>query len=58
MYCVRRLVIVSLDNDEKEVRDYKVDEFDSNRAAERIIVFLRKKPSELRGLEEKNGASK
>ena len=51
-------VIVSLDNDEKEVRDYKVDELRFKPRRRKNNRVSREEMKELRGLEEKNGASK
>ena len=51
-------VIVSLDNDEKEVRDYKVDELRFKPRRRKNNRVSKEEMKELRGLEEKNGASK
>ena len=51
-------VIVSLDNDEKEVRDYKVDELRLKPRRRKNNRVSKEEMKELRGLEEKNGASK
>ncbi len=51
-------VIVSLDNDEKEVRDYKVDELRFKPRRRKNNRVSKEEIKELRGLEEKNGASK
>ena len=51
-------VIVSLDNDEKEVRDYKVDELRFKPRRRKNNRVSEEEMKELRGLEEKNGASK
>ncbi len=51
-------VIVSLDNDEKEVRDYKVDELRFEPRRRKNNRVSKEEMKELRGLEEKNGASK
>lgn len=51
-------VIVSLDNDEKEVRDYKVDELRFKPHRRKNNRVSKEEMKELRGLEEKNGASK
>ena len=51
-------VIVSLDNDEKEVRDYKVDELRFKPRRRKSTRVSQEEMKELRGLEEKNGASK
>lgn len=51
-------VIVSLDNDEKEVRDYKVDELRFKPRHRKNNRVSKEEMKELRGLEEKNGASK
>ena len=51
-------VIVSLDNDEKEVRDYKVDELQFKPRRRKNNRVSKEEMKELRGLEEKNGASK
>ena len=51
-------VIVSLDNDEKEVRDYKVDELRFKPRRRKNNRVSKEEMEELRGLEEKNGASK
>ena len=51
-------VIVSLDNDEKEVRDYKVDELRFKPSRRKNNRVSKEEMKELRGLEEKNGASK
>ena len=51
-------VIVSLDNDEKEVRDYKVDELRFKPRRRKNNCVSKEEMKELRGLEEKNGASK
>ena len=50
-------VIVSLDNDEKEVRDYKVDELRFKPRRRKNNRVSKEEIKELRGLEEKNGAS-
>ena len=51
-------VIVSLDNDEKEVHDYKVDELRFKPRRRKNNRVSKEEMKELRGLEEKNGASK
>ncbi len=51
-------VIVSLDNDEKEVRDYKVEELRFKPRRRKNNRVSKEEMKELRGLEEKNGASK
>ena len=51
-------VIVLLDNDEKEVRDYKVDELRFKPRRRKNNRVSKEEMKELRGLEEKNGASK
>ena len=51
-------VIVSLDNDEKEVRDYKVDELRFKPRRRKNNRVSKEEMKELRVLEEKNGASK
>ena len=51
-------VIVSLDNDEKEVRDYKLDELRFKPRRRKNNRGSKEEMKELRGLEEKNGASK
>ena len=51
-------VIVTLDNDEKEVRDYKVDELRFKPRRRKNNRVSKEEMKELRGLEEKNGASK
>lgn len=51
-------VIVSLDNDEKEVRDYKVDELRFKPRRRKNNRVSKEEMKELRDLEEKNGASK
>ena len=51
-------VIVSLDNDEKEVRDYKVDELRFKPRRRKNNRVSKEEMKEIRGLEEKNGASK
>ena len=51
-------VIVSLDNDEKEVRDYKVDELRFKPRRRKNNRVSKEEMKELRGLEQKNGASK
>ena len=51
-------VIVSLDNDEKEVRDYKVDELRFKPRRRKNNRVSKEEMKEFRGLEEKNGASK
>ena len=51
-------VIVSLNNDEKEVRDYKVDELRFKPRRRKNNRVSKEEMKELRGLEEKNGASK
>ena len=51
-------VIVSLDNDEKEVRDYKVDELRFKPRRRKNNRVSKEEMKELRGLEEENGASK
>lgn len=51
-------VIVSLDNDEKEVRDYKMDELRFKPRRRKNNRVSKEEMKELRGLEEKNGASK
>ena len=51
-------VIVSLDNDEKEVRDYKVDELRFKPRRRKNNRVSKEEMKELRGLVEKNGASK
>ena len=51
-------VIVSLDNDEKEVRDYKVDELRFKPRRRKNNRVSKEEMKELKGLEEKNGASK
>lgn len=58
--CTRQTVkvIVSLDNDEKEVRDYKVDELRFKPRRRKNNRVSKEEMKELRGLEEKNGASK
>ena len=55
---LRQTVIVSLDNDEKEVRDYKVDELRFKPRRRKNNRVSKEEMKELRGLEEKNGASK
>lgn len=51
-------IVVSLDNDEKEVRDYKVDELRFKPRRRKNNRVSKEEMKELRGLEEKNGASK
>ena len=51
-------VIVLLDNDEKEVRDHKVDELRFKPRRRKNNRVSKEEMKELRGLEEKNGASK
>ena len=51
-------VIVTLDNDEKEVRDYKVDELRFKPRRKKNNRVSKEEMKELKGLEEKNGASK
>ena len=51
-------VIVSLDNDEKEVRDYKVDELRFKPRRRKNNRVSKEEMKELRFLSEKNGASK
>ncbi len=51
-------VVVSLDNDEKEVRDYKVDELRFKPRRKKNNRVSKEEMKELKGLEEKNGASK
>ena len=51
-------VIVSLDNDEKEVRYYKGDELRFKPRRRKNNRVSKEEMKELRGLEEKNGASK
>lgn len=51
-------IVVLLDNDEKEVRDYKVDELRFKPRRRKNNRVSKEEMKELRGLEEKNGASK
>lgn len=52
-------VIVDLDNDEKEIRDYRADELRFKpRRKKKDMKLSKEEMKELKGLEEKNGASK
>ena len=52
-------VIVTLDNDEKEIREYKVDELRFKpRRKKKDIKLTKEEFQELKALEEKNGASR
>ena len=52
-------VIVTLDNDEKEIREYKVEELRFKpRRKKKDVKLTKEELRELRALEEKNGASK
>ena len=52
-------VIVTLDNDEKEIHEYKVDELRfTPRRKKKDVKLSKEEMKELRALEEKNGASK
>ncbi|MDO4313020.1 MAG: stage 0 sporulation family protein [Eubacteriales bacterium] len=52
-------VVVDLDNDEKEIRDYKVEELRFKpRRRKKDIKISKEELKELKALEEKNGASK
>lgn len=51
-------VVVTMDNDEKEVRDYKVEELRFKPRRKKNNRVSKEEMKELKGLEEKNGASK
>ena len=52
-------VIVTLDNDEKEIREYKAKELRfKSRRRKKDMKLSREELAELRALEEKNAASK
>ena len=52
-------VVVTLDNDEKEVREYKASELKFKpRRRKKDVKISKEEMAELKGLEEKNGASK
>ena len=52
-------VIVTLDNDEKEIRDYKASELKFKpRKKKKDVKLSKEEMAELRALEERNGASK
>ena len=52
-------VIVTLDNDEKEIREYHVDELKFKpRRKKKEMKLSKEEMAELKALEEKNGASK
>ena len=52
-------VVVTLDNDEKEIREYKASELKFKpRRKKKDVKLSKEEMAELRNLEEKNGASK
>ena len=52
-------VIVTLDNDEKEIREYKASELRFRpKRKKKDVKLTREEMAELKALEEKNGASK
>lgn len=52
-------VVVTLDNDEKEIREYKASELKFKpRRRKKDVKISKEEMAELKGLEEKNGASK
>ena len=61
MNVLRQLVkvIVTLDNDEKEIREYKATDLRFKpRRKKKDVKLTKEEMAELRALEEKNGASK
>ena len=52
-------VVVTLDNDEKEIREYKVEELRFKpRRRKKDVKLSKEELKELKALEEKNGVSK
>ena len=52
-------MVVTLDNDEKEIREYKASELKFKpRRKKKDVKLSKEEMAELRNLEEKNGASK